>query len=622
METYFSEVISSYARIRGKHKKDFSIPFWDVIVLTAMDDEQKAVYDKQLKYKYEREELPFDVPIHVTADPPGPKIGNGGSTFVSLQFLYDLYSERLFDFRVLLIHAGGQSQRMPSASVLGKIFSPIPKGKHSMYEMLDIKLATFCPLIPKMCPGIFVTCADDFLVYTLGNNHEGIEFASEGFTALAHPSTLEVGVGHGVYVFDKVDLIDPRIPLQRCNCHRVLQKPSIEIMIKNGAVLENENMNFAEGIKIEGKAAYTDSSFFFAHDVTKLMLNFLKSNGPIQGEIDAYGDFLQALGPGSTNEYTSNMANVSACTPKLKETRDCIYTLLKGTPLVLMVMNASKFIHIGTTKEYIEHFCCDAEFQEELGLGKDVFNMWAEWPSGDKLNERCHDDEAPPIKKFRLSDTSLGCVMHSRLPLSSFVARTAVVEYCKFLIPVTVGQNCILSNCEFTSLSASEMKHLGISDEDLPKECISIPPNVFMHTVPVQLCNETQFVTVFFDLKENLKKSTNSDDIQNLPFLGKVISDFARVTNANILSDAPDLSDGKSKVNLWFSSLFPAAATPSQSFILALFCINALKTDDDSVVSLEGKSLFSMASLLKTKDVHEMLKKRNDLYQDIKHGFC
>ena len=82
------------------------------------------------------------------SDPPGAKIGNGGATMhvleqmektvgweelhkstcrlslVWLTFTYTNYAAR-----VLLLHAGGYSQRLPSVSVVGKIFMGIPCGK-------------------------------------------------------------------------------------------------------------------------------------------------------------------------------------------------------------------------------------------------------------------------------------------------------------------------------------------------------------------------------------------------------------------------------------------------------------------------------------------------------------
>lgn len=49
--------------------------FWDVVVLTAVDEDQRIAYEFQIKEKLSRRELPLGVPYHVFADPPGFKIG-------------------------------------------------------------------------------------------------------------------------------------------------------------------------------------------------------------------------------------------------------------------------------------------------------------------------------------------------------------------------------------------------------------------------------------------------------------------------------------------------------------------------------------------------------------------
>ena len=48
-------------------------------------------------------------------------LGNGGSTLVVLKALYDRYGDEFANKKTLVIHAGGYSQRLPSASVMGKV---------------------------------------------------------------------------------------------------------------------------------------------------------------------------------------------------------------------------------------------------------------------------------------------------------------------------------------------------------------------------------------------------------------------------------------------------------------------------------------------------------------------
>ena len=49
--------------------------YWDSVIITAVNDEQKRVYEKQLEQKFARKELPLGVPFDVIADPEGPKLG-------------------------------------------------------------------------------------------------------------------------------------------------------------------------------------------------------------------------------------------------------------------------------------------------------------------------------------------------------------------------------------------------------------------------------------------------------------------------------------------------------------------------------------------------------------------
>ncbi|XP_060592442.1 fucose-1-phosphate guanylyltransferase-like [Ruditapes philippinarum] len=624
MQQYFTSILQQYEKFRGQTiDKELDSTFWDVVVLTAADEAQKNVYEKQLKYKYERQELPVNVEIIVVADPPGPKIGNGGSTIVALEVLHEKFGKKLYDYRVLIIHAGGQSQRMPSASVLGKIFSPIPRG-NPIYQMLDIKLAMFYPLIPKMPKGVFVTCADDFLVYDLGDSHDDIKFCEEGFTVLAHPSSLAVGTGHGVYVIHDIGNVNPRCPLQVCNCLEVLQKPSEVLMYKKGAVLKANDLEFPDGIKVEDSVAYTDSSFFFAHDISKKLLSFATENGPLSCEIDAYGDFLQALGPRATSAYINNTSNVSIVTPSLLATRKKIFNLLNKSNITVLVMNCSKFIHIGTTKEYIEHFCCDVMFQAEMGLEKDVFNLWTRNISQISPVLKCGSGDASdlplPPKRLKLSDTSQGCVMHSYLHDQSFISATSVIEFCSFSIPIKVGQCCILSNLEFKAdirIKDAEGKTPSLVEYMNTVKCLDFPNDLFVHTIPLtDEGQSTKFVTVFFDIKDNLKKEAPGKDIKQLAFLGKLVEDFTAVTNEDIAKVIPDNTDAK--FNLWNTNLFPVTDDASESLLLALKCVDAVKTDKSGIVSLGNYRLVSMATVLKERDLDVMLEKRNVLYNTIK----
>ena len=113
----------------------------------------------------------------------------------------------------------------------------------------------------------------------------------------------------------------------------------------------------------EQEYVYTDSVFFVDWRTGKNLYDFSQQIQPIDCEIDAYGDFLQALGPEASADYTKNVANVTKETSSLISKRKKIFEFLKGTQLNVLLLNESKFYHLGTTMECIHHFCDDKVFR-------------------------------------------------------------------------------------------------------------------------------------------------------------------------------------------------------------------------------------------------------------------
>jgi fucose-1-phosphate guanylyltransferase len=105
--------------------------FWDAIILTAGTEKQRDMYQSQIEAKLRRKEIPSCCKYLVFSDPPGAKLGDGGATLHALDQLVITESEEYIkNSKVLLIHAGGYSQRLPSASVIGKVFAAYPISKY------------------------------------------------------------------------------------------------------------------------------------------------------------------------------------------------------------------------------------------------------------------------------------------------------------------------------------------------------------------------------------------------------------------------------------------------------------------------------------------------------------
>lgn len=92
---------------------------------------------------------------------------------------------------------------------------------------------------------------------------------------------MSVGKTHGVYVLKQPSTNSNLL----VKCSKFLHKPPIDVM-------ENTKGCIVFADKSESWVL-TDSAFLISTSVTRLLLEYYKSNAPISCEIDAYGDFLQ-----------------------------------------------------------------------------------------------------------------------------------------------------------------------------------------------------------------------------------------------------------------------------------------------------------------------------------------
>ena len=546
-------------------------------------------------------------------------LGSGGSTLMVLSKLKKLYGNVLKDKRILLMNAGGLSQRVPSTSILGKIFCPLPLNlaretipnfnaftdrnsnietkcngtnmlngthtetmdkydKHPIMQQLDFKLANSLPFLSRMQPGFFHACSDTVEVYDLGDETEAWTFNKPGFTAVAHPSSLRVGTGHGVYLLHK-DKGDSQTLTDMRECREVIQKPTVETMREKGFI--EKRLTSSGDLE---DIVYTDSCFFFDHNVADKLCDFYDREKPLNCEIDSYGDFIQGLGSDSTIDYTNDLRNVSKVEPKLLETRRKIFHLLRDVPLNMVLLKASNFYHLGSITEMMYHFTKDITISRDLGFQKNVSTS---------IIPECSDGT---VKRSRV-DNSLfsGCSMHNSVTEGARLHSTSVMEYCNFSVPCNIAKSCVLSNCEYT---------------DDGVNVINVKSETFLHTIPIKENKNgiITYVTVLFSTCDDIKRV--SDEVLSLPYYGnKLLS----VTSA---WSTPTISfTHNHKMSLWNARLFPACDTMSASFKRTQGMMDALQ--GGAKVDLSEERLYSMADLTVLKSVQEMLRYRNKLYTKI-----
>ncbi|NXT46117.1 FPGT guanylyltransferase, partial [Pluvianellus socialis] len=504
-------------------------------------------------------------------------LGNGGSTLHVLRCLEDLYGDKWTSFIILLIHSGGYSQRLPNASALGKIFTALPFGD-PIYQMLELKLAMYIDFPAHMKPGILVTCSDDIELYSTGLT-ETVTFDKPGFTALAHPSDLTVGTTHGVFVLDPSSF-SGKGGLEYTSCHHFLHKPDVETMRQCGAVCQRGNSSQLSSsgehsdAEMGSECVYTDSIFYMDHSVAKQLLTFYKQMGTLCCEIDAYGDFLQALGPGATQDYTTKTSNVTKEGSQLVEVRQKLYSLLKGTALNVIVLNNSKFYHIGTTQEYLFHFTSDSKLKLELDLLPVAFSSL----SG----------------KAEALDPSAS-VIQSVLEPGCFIGPGSVIEYSRIGPGVSVGKNSIISG-----------SHISLKAD--------IPSNCFLSSLSIKINDQVKYVSMVFSVEDDLKKSVKSlSDTHSLRFFGVSFLQCLGLWGVKVSDQL--FSSENACLGLWTARIFPVCSTLSESVAMSLKMLNSVQRL--SAFKLDGFKLLSVEEMLTYKDVEDMLKFRKQIYDEI-----
>jgi len=213
---------------------------WDYLIVTASNDLQAEAYESQLKLRRDLGLLSDVREVMVVADPGGRRIGSGGSTLYCLMEVLARrlgrglrtagpkeWLEVLRKLRVLIVHAGGDSKRLPAYGPCGKIFVPVPGESDGALPLtlfnrqLPIYLA-----LPQSGGGrevgqVVITSGDVMLRFA----PDEVSFAAAGVTGLACYAQPEQASRHGVFCRGEGDAV-----------RLFLQKPTVAEQRQKGAI--------------------------------------------------------------------------------------------------------------------------------------------------------------------------------------------------------------------------------------------------------------------------------------------------------------------------------------------------------------------------------------------------
>lgn len=335
-----------------------NFPRWDYVILTASNDQQAEGFRRQLEAR--KDFLPAGTTFVAIPDRNGERVGSGGATLEVLKYLYE--QEGSFDgLRVLVIHSGGDSKRVPQYSALGKLFSPVPHqlpdGRSS--TLFDEFMISMSSVPSRIREGMVLLSGDVLLLF----NPLQIDYNNVGAAALSFKEHVETGKNHGVYVNG-----------ENGNVKCCLQKKPVEELRAAGAV------NDADCVDIDtGALVFSTKMMESLYSLIRTEADYDRYvNGTVR--LSLYADFLYPLAEASTLEAFYAEKPEGTCCPELMEARERVWEVLRPYRMKLLRLAPAKFIHFGTTGEILELMGGGVESYRDLGWSPRVGSSIPRFP--------------------------------------------------------------------------------------------------------------------------------------------------------------------------------------------------------------------------------------------------
>ncbi len=336
---------------------------WDYVILTASNEDQASAFEEQIEFRLKQGLLPQQTTYAVLPDPEGKRVGSGGATFNVMKYIREQSgtADCFKDKRILVIHSGGDSKRVPQYSACGKLFSPVPRelpdGRRS--TLFDEFIIGMSGMPSRFKEGMLILSGDVLLLF----NPLQIDFQFNGAAAISIKEHVETGKNHGVFLGDESGYV-----------RQFLHKMSVETLTKVGAVNAHGNVDIDTG------------AIMLDHNLLNALMSLVSTDGQIDDEkfhrfvnekarISFYGDFLYPLASEATLEqYLKEKPEGSFC-KELEECRRLLWEALSPFSLKLLCLSPAQFIHFGTTKELLQLVTEGVEDYEFLNWKSQVFGV-------------------------------------------------------------------------------------------------------------------------------------------------------------------------------------------------------------------------------------------------------
>lgn len=259
-------------------------------------------------------------------------MGRSEQEFPHLQMV-DFISKK----HILLLHAGGDSKRVPWANPMGKVFLPLPyladddpDGPVPLLFDHILAIASCARQAFKDQGGLFTMTGDVLPCFDAST----VVLPEDSSSIVTVPITLDIASNHGVIVASKSHAKDEAVHL----VDNLLQKPSVKELVNHEAILDDGRTLLDTGlIAVRGKA--WRELVMLACSCQPMVSELLKS----KKELSLYEDLVAAWVP-AKHDWLQQRPLGKELVSRLGKSRMfsyCAYEL--------------SFLHFGTSGEVLDH---------------------------------------------------------------------------------------------------------------------------------------------------------------------------------------------------------------------------------------------------------------------------
>lgn len=485
---------------------------WDYVVITASNEKQAMIFRLQINFRLENHLIPSETRYLCISDPEGKPVGTGGATFNALNKIREDLGRKFTSFddlRILIIHSGGDSKLLPQYSACGKLFSPIPRllpdgHRSSLFDEFMILLAA---LPDRFSGGILTVSGDVLLIF----NPLQISFINADAIAISAKESVEAGSGYGAFLSNSQNEVT-----------EYLHKFSPDALFEKGAVNKLGHINIDTGM-IWFSSGIVNSLWRLISKKNKVNSEKFSFFVNDQARLNFYADFVFPLASSSTLDQYLEQASVNGINDDLISCRKVLWKTLHNFTIEVKKLSPAKFIHSGTSLEFLELMTDHIKEYRFLEWRQNVLS------------------NVP-------SNGTITCI-NSFISPGSKIGSGTFIENVNMQTNCVIGQNCIISSVNINAIN------------------LTLPDNTLLHILPIV---GEKFCARVIDVRDNPKEEK---------FFGRDIVDIFNHYNISEekyfnkeIKEIFDVNKNKDH-SLWNCPLFPVCDTVNESLFYAMFLI-------------------------------------------------